>query len=94
MPGAATATSAVTSTSPASSKCQRVSSSQWPPVTPRSRISSAPKRSAWRAAIRARWAPSIPSGKPKKFSIIEVWEACPPGMSRSKTIVERPSEAA
>ena len=36
----------------------------------------------------------MPSGKPKKFSIMEVWEAWPPGTSRSITTVESPSEAA
>jgi hypothetical protein len=57
-------------------------------------ITSAPNFSAWRPARRASSAPPMPSGKPKKFSIIEVCEACPPGTSRSRTIVERPSEAA
>ena len=55
---------------------------------------SAPNFSAWRPAFRASSAPPIPSGKPKKFSIIEVWEAWPPGTSRSSTIVDSPSEAA
>jgi len=36
----------------------------------------------------------MPSGNPKKFSIIDVCEAWPPGTSRSITTVERPSEAA
>ena len=64
------------------------------PSTPRSITSSAPKRSAWRPASRHSSAPPMPSGKPKKFSIIDVCEACPPGMSSSITTVESPSEAA
>jgi hypothetical protein len=57
-------------------------------------MTSAPKPSAWRPARRASSAPPMPSGKPKKFSIIEVCEACPPGTSRSSTTVASPSEAA
>jgi hypothetical protein len=36
----------------------------------------------------------MPSGNPKKFSIIDVCDACPPGTSASITTVESPSEAA
>jgi hypothetical protein len=36
----------------------------------------------------------MPPGKPKKFSILDVCPAWPPGTSRSSTIVERPSDAA
>jgi hypothetical protein len=64
------------------------------PVTPRRISSSAPKRSAWRPARRASSAPPIPSGKPKKFSISEVCDACPPGRSISETSVDSPSDAA
>jgi hypothetical protein len=64
------------------------------PTTPRSSTSSAPNFSACRPALRASSAPSIPSGKPKKFSISEVCEAWPPGTSRSTRSVDSPSEAA
>ena len=63
-------------------------------MTPRRSTSSAPKRSAWRPARRASSAPPMPSGKPKKFSISDVCDACPPGTSRSTTSVDRPSDAA
>ena len=39
-------------------------------------------------------APPMPSGNPKKFSIIDVCDAWPPGRSRSRTTVDRPSDAA
>jgi hypothetical protein len=87
------AVSAVIS-SPDSDRSCTFSPSSDPPATPDRSISSAPKRSAWRPALRASSAPPIPSGNPKKFSISDVCDACPPGTSRSKTIVARPSEAA
>jgi hypothetical protein len=39
-------------------------------------------------ARRASSAPPIRPGKPKKFSIIAVYDAWPPGTSRSNTIVD------
>ena len=93
MPGAAITTSAVTWWPPAMS-IWVPSGVMRLPVTPRSSTSSAPKPSAWRPASRASVAPSMPPGKPKKFSIFEVCEAWPPGTSRSINSVDRPSDAA
>jgi hypothetical protein len=42
------------------------------PWTPRMTMTSAPNFSAWRPASRDSSAPPMPSGKPKKFSIIDV----------------------
>ena len=94
MPGAAMLIGAATSESPSMNRRTAPFASNCVPCTPRKSSSSAPKRSAWRPAMRASSAPPTPSGKPKKFSIIDVCEAWPPGRSRSMTMVERPSEAA
>ena len=93
MPGAASAIGAVTSWPPSTSIRYLPSGSLLPPTTPRN-TSSAPNPSAWRPASRDSSAPPMPPGKPKKFSILEVCPAWPPGTSRSSTIVERPSDAA
>src|SRR3954453_1509724 len=94
MPGAPMATSAVTSKPLSRRSAAFPSGVNPPPATPRCRMSSAPNRSAWRPARRESSAPPIPSGNPKKFSIRDVYDACPPGTSRSTMSVDSPSEAA
>ena len=80
IPGAASTTSAVTLVAAVEREPLRARRRVIElPTTPRWRMSSAPKRSAWRPASRASSAPPMPSGKPKKFSISEVCDAWPPG---------------